>query len=95
MRTRTIIAAGAFAAAAVAMAPVPAQAAAPSCLTYSLDSSGFNDHLWVWNTCKGPKSFKVRLANGPDMPCTFKRPHSGASTWWWPYPRRFDGLVSC
>ncbi|TDE58440.1 hypothetical protein E1295_05650 [Nonomuraea mesophila] len=95
MRTRTIIAAGVFAAAATLASPAPAQAAAPSCLTYKLDDSGAKDTLWVWNTCKGAKSYKVRLANGQDLHCSYKRPGSGYTKWWWNWPRRFDGLVSC
>ncbi|MEO3804644.1 hypothetical protein [Nonomuraea sp. B1E8] len=95
MRIRTIIAAGAFAAAAIAVSPLPAQAAAPSCLTYKLDDDGGKDELWVWNTCKGAQSYKVRLANGQDMPCKYKKPGSGYDKWWWNWPRRFDGLVSC
>ncbi|MEV4013646.1 hypothetical protein AB0J35_24390 [Nonomuraea angiospora] len=95
MRTRTILAAGAFAAAAIAVSPAPAQAAAPSCLTYTLDDRGAQDELYVWNTCKHPVSYKVKLANGPDLHCTYKAPNSGHDRWWWRWPRRFDGLVSC
>ncbi|GAA3557524.1 hypothetical protein GCM10022419_042720 [Nonomuraea rosea] len=95
MRIRTIIASGAVAAAALTLAPLPASAAAPSCLTYKLNDKGFTDHLYVWNTCKGAQSFKVRLANGSDLPCTYDRPSSSPHHWWWRFPRRFDGLVSC
>jgi hypothetical protein len=95
MRTRTILATGAFAVAALVAVPAPAQAAAPSCLTYELDDRGAQDDLWVWNTCKTPQRYKVRLAGGTDFACTYDRPSSSPRHFWWRFPRRFDGLVSC
>jgi hypothetical protein len=95
MRVKTVVAAGVLSAAALLVAPAPAQAAAPSCLTFKLNDRGVTDHLYVWNTCKTAQRYKVRLANRTDMPCSFKRPNSGATHWWWRFPGRFDGLVSC
>ncbi|MGW6494932.1 hypothetical protein [Nonomuraea angiospora] len=71
-----------------------AQAAAPWCLGHRLNDKGAVDKLWVWNSCKSNQSYKVRLANVPDLACRQLKP-GGADYFTWGWPGRFDGLVTC
>ncbi|MFF4618482.1 hypothetical protein [Nonomuraea jabiensis] len=102
MRLRTSVAAVALAgavtagfAAGPASAATTAQAAAaPWCLGHRLNAKGSVDKLWVWNSCKSNQSYKVRLANVPDLACRQLKP-GGADYFTWGWPGRFDGLVTC
>jgi hypothetical protein len=97
MRLRTSAAAVALTALAVTgLAAVPASAGpAPWCLGHKLDARGAKDKLWVWNSCRHTVSYKVRLANVPDLACRQLRPRGGTDYYQWSWPGRFDGLVTC
>lgn len=71
-----------------------AKARPPSCVTTSLNDSGATDYLTVWNDCSYAVRVKVVLAYHTDFPCYTIGAHS-ARSYWWRYPGRFDGLVSC
>jgi hypothetical protein len=66
----------------------------PSCVTTSLNDSGYTDYLTVWNDCGYAVRVKVVLANHTDKPCYTIAAHS-ARSYSWKYPGRFDGLVNC
>jgi hypothetical protein len=63
-------------------------------VTTSLNDSGATDYLTVWNDCSYAVRVKVVLAYHTDFPCYTIGAHS-ARSYWWRYPGRFDGLVSC
>ncbi|WP_431923121.1 hypothetical protein [Nonomuraea jabiensis] len=102
MRLRTSVAAVAlagavtagFAAGPASAATTARSAAAPWCLGHRLNDKGAVDKLWVWNGCKSNQSYKVRLANVPDLACRQLKP-GGADYFTWGWPGRFDGLVTC
>ena len=69
-------------------------ASVPSCVTTSLNDSGYTDYLTVWNDCNYAVRVKVVLAFRTDFPCYTIAARS-ARSYSWKYPGRFDGLVSC
>ncbi|WP_249998952.1 hypothetical protein [Actinoplanes sp. M2I2] len=71
-----------------------AQAAVPTCVTTTLNDSGYTDRLTVNNRCGSSQRVKVLLANLTDFAC-YTIPSGGYRTYSWNYPGRFDGLASC
>ncbi|MEV7013575.1 hypothetical protein [Streptosporangium sp. NPDC051022] len=71
-----------------------AAADVPSCVKTRLDDRGYQDKLWVTNTCDYTVRAKVILAHETDLYC--KTYEKGETHYWaWAWPGRFDGLGSC
>ena len=66
----------------------------PSCVSTSLNDSGYRDYLRVYNGCSSGKRIKVVLANATDFSCYYYAPYT-ARDYSWNYPGRFDRLVDC
>jgi hypothetical protein len=84
----------AWSAPAAAETAPPAAAAVPGCVTTALNDTGGRDELTVYNNCSYSVRVKVVLANGSDAACRTIAARS-SHNYWWNWPRRFDGLVSC
>ncbi|NIH81610.1 hypothetical protein [Amycolatopsis viridis] len=87
------VAAGATTAHADPASAMPS-GAAPNCVDVDLTDGRLDDYVWVTNYCPYRLRLKVVLAFATDKPCDSYEPNTGR-LYYWSYPGRFDGVVTC